>query len=84
MPLKPFGARCSVGDANRTSVPSVNRLIALSAFGRVSVVYVPDNPLSEHWNPRLAPFSGIDATALSCFPVQDLVRKMLDKNEVRL
>jgi hypothetical protein len=32
----------------------------------------------------LTPFLRIEDTALSCFPVQDLVKKMLDKNEARL
>jgi hypothetical protein len=32
----------------------------------------------------LTPFFGTEDIALSCFPVQDLVKKMLDKNEVRL
>jgi hypothetical protein len=32
----------------------------------------------------LTPFFGTEDIALSCFAVQDLVKKMLDKNEARL
>jgi hypothetical protein len=32
---------------------------------------------------RLTPFLGIEDTALSCFPIQDLAKKMLAKNEAR-
>ena len=87
------------------AVSSVNRLIVLSAFGRVSErpdawvstrCAIPGDSLLQSPNscsrrpalPKLelplTPFLGTEDTALSCFPVQDLVKKMLDKNEARL
>ena len=45
---------------------------------------VPESLPSQHWNYPLTLFLGTEDTALSCSPVQDLVKKMLDKNEARL
>ena len=45
---------------------------------------LPRRPAIPKLELRLAPFLGIEDTALSCFPIQDLAKKMLAKNEARL